>query len=276
MIKLNPHLNLMDLNDETKEYCLEICASPLSCDKCFKYIYAINRGVDEPIINSYQMPGYITRIKIELIPGSKTKDLYSFDGIEKIMDVLFTIDKDEISEELLRLQKTYLKIYFKSDEFYNIPVMCIEFLFIGRFKDYTLQHFQSVLYGDIVNLTGNNGEIEVFKVKDNMDLRAVLFKPLLKGQDDLTLKGIYLNKGFSEIQLKELNILMIKSLIKINLKDIINHPFKEIFAGIKSVIIDELNQAKEEEEEDEYINYILTGKKGDNRNDEEEDETLPF
>ena len=254
---------------------IELNIEPLAIQDTIFQIYKLSDRKLDYLIEMNTLPCHLTRIKINLIPGDNTQKLYSFNGVETILNTLFTIEEDEVVGSLMKYKNIYLNVSFFKDEFYSIPVMSIEIFFWGRLNSGALQYFEQLLRGDILNLTGVLGEIEVIKIKNSYELKNIMTNEKLNGHPLLTFDEIYRNKNFTTSQIEELNLLMLDEMIELDTKELINHPFLKIYYLRKYKIEHNMRELKLRTY-GKIIDELLRESIDENTDDDDDNNELPF
>ena len=130
----------------------------------------------EGITENIKFPMDITCIKLQLIPSDMTKFHNDFLGLETIVYNTFKSNNKPFQDDLKK-GDVYLKTYFKKDDFYTIPLLCLDIIFFRKLNSKTIDNLWKVLKSEIVLFTGDVGNIEqkVFYSKSSILLLLILF-----------------------------------------------------------------------------------------------------
>ena len=208
--------------------------------------------VDE-ITGSIIRPITITSIKLELTPSNMTKYYNSLAGLETILYNLFRNESKPFQEDLKR-GEVYLKTYYKRDDFYTIPVLCMDIIFLRKLHHRTIDNLWNILKSDIVLFVGNVGDIEVVNISSTSELTDYLKIPLLVGQPEFKNEGLLKQKYFSEDQIVEMNYIHGISLIKLDMREVINNKYLSVFDEIRECILS--SKSSNRDLEDDNIDYM--------------------
>lgn len=226
-----------------------------------------NNNDVERIIERYKTPLTLTSIKLELTPSNMTKYYYSLTGLETILYNLFRSENKPFQEDLKK-GEAYLKTYFRRDDFYTIPVLCMDIVFLRKLHNKTIDNLWNILKSDIILFTGNVGDIEVKNVASTSEFNDYLKIPLLVGQPEFKFEGIWKQKKISEEQIIEMNHVHGISILKLDMGEIINNKYLSIYDEIRECILsNESSNSDLDEETKDIIDFIFA-----KNNDDE----LPF
>lgn len=226
-----------------------------------------NHNVIDEITEGYKVPMNLTRIKIEIIPSEMTQYLYSLNGLETIIYNLFRNENQPFLNDLKK-GEVFVKTYFKKDEYYTIPLLCFEVIFMRKLKNKSIDIIWKTLRTSILSFTGSIGDVDVIEIQSKTQLEDYLNIPLLVGQSEFKNEGVFKKKYFNSQQLNELNHIHGISLIQLDMNEIINNKFLSIYDEIRECIpSDNLSDLSYLDETDDYIKCIFTP---------EDTENLPF
>ena len=224
-----------------------------------------NRQVIEEISEGLKFPINITSIKLELVPSSMTKYLYSFNGLETIIFNLFKSEKKTFQDDLKK-GDVYLKTYFRKDDFYTFPKLCLEIIFFRKLQNKTLDILWRKLESEILLFIGNVGDIDQEIIPSISIINDYLKIPLLVGQPEFTRDGVFKTNKFTSEQLIEMNYIHGISLIKLNMNEIINNKYLSLYDDIRECILSSNNHLEYNymTEVDEVIKTMFTSEDKDN------------
>lgn len=181
------------------------------------------------------IPNTLTTIKLELIPSNMTKFYYSLIGLETILFNLFRSENKPFQDDLKK-GEVYLKTYYKQDDFYTIPVLCMDIIFLRKLHNKTIDNLWKILRSDIVLFTGSVGDIEFTNVSSVEEFHIHLKTPLLIGLNEFKKDGLLKHKQFDEGQINEMNHVHGIPIMKLNMSQIINNKYLSIFDGMRYII----------------------------------------
>jgi len=217
-----------------------------------------NDLVIEEITERFRTPITLTTIKLEIIPSDLTKFYYSLTGLETILFNLFRGGNKPFQEDLKK-GKVYLKTYYKRDDFYTIPILCIDVIFFRKLHMKTIGNLWKILKTDIIHFTGSIGDIEIENIFSTSKFNDYLKIPLLVGQPEFKKDGLLKQKFFREEQIVEMNYIHGISLIKLNMEEVINNKFISIFDEIRYCISSSETPNNEvDEETKDIIDYMFS------------------
>jgi hypothetical protein len=217
-----------------------------------------NNLVVEEITERFRTPITLTTIKLEIIPSDLTKFYYSLTGLETILYNLFKSD-NKLFQNDLKKGRVYLKTYYKRDNFYTIPVLCMDVIFFRKLHRKTIENLRRILKTDLIHFTGNIGDIEIKNISSNSEFKDYLKIPLLVGQPEFKKEGLLKQKYFRDEQIVEMNYIHGISLIKLTMKEVINNNFISIFDEIRDCISSSETPNNEvDEETKDIIDYIFS------------------
>jgi hypothetical protein len=116
-----------------------------------------------------------------------------------------------------------LKIYYKKDPLFTLPIIMIEVIFMNFLNEKAFDELWKTLKTEVLFFTGSVGDIEHVYLGDIEDLIKVLHVPLLIGQPEFKLEGVFLKYNFSEEQILELNYVHSIGVTKLKMDEIINN-----------------------------------------------------
>ena len=221
----------------------------------------------EGITESIKTPMDITCLKLQLIPSDMTKFYYNFLGLETIVYNLFKSNNKPFQDDLKK-GDVYLKTYFKKDDFYTIPLLCLDIIFFRKLNSKTIDNLWKVLKSEIPLFTGDVGDIEQKVFYSKSSLNEYLKVPLLIGQPEFKQEGLLKSKKFSFEQILEMNHVHGITLIKLNMNEVINNKFLSLYDDIRDCITS--SQEKDDYSEDEVEDVIKSIFSRD------ENDNLPF
>jgi len=137
---------------------ITLCDNPMECnDGCFFALHKRNELVIKELIDEYEdkNPLNITRVEINIFPGENNVKYYSFKGIEEIVKNLFQVEQEKIKKQIQK-SDAYFKVYFFRDDFYTIPAIRIEIIFLSTLSDEVFSFLSGVLHSNLKSLIRNN------------------------------------------------------------------------------------------------------------------------
>ena len=235
---------------------------------CSVYVLDRRNNLEiEGITENIKTPMDITCLKIQIIPSDMTKFYYNFLGLETIVYNLFKNNNKPYQDDLKK-GDVYLKTYFKKDDFYTIPLLCVDIIFLRKLHTKTIDNLWKVLKSEIPLFTGHVGDIEQKVFYSIPSLKEYLKVPLLIGQPEFKKEGLLKSKNFTSEQIQEMNHVHGITLIKLNMSDVINNKFLSFYHDIRECITssNRKNEYTQSEVED-VINSIFS---------RDDDDELPF
>jgi hypothetical protein len=230
-----------------------------------------NNIIKEEILEENILPKKITHLKLKVLPTENNKFYYSFLGLETIVFNLFNnLNKKRIKEDLEKC-KTYFKIYYVKDEMYNLPILCIEFIFLKKLLNETIDFLWKKLKVEVFFFTGNVGQIEVIDSITTYRISKLLKIPLLVGYPEFKNEGVLKTYRFSDEQIKEMNYIHGVPIMKIDMKTIINNSTLTLFDEMRDLIKRSNNEIDNNSLTEEKVDDILYQLFGTNDNDEIKD-----
>ena len=243
------------------ENCLvevEVCDNVMENPCSIYFLDRRNNQVVKGITDGVKLPIEITRIKLELTPSSMTQYLYSLNGLETIVFNLFRSENKPFQDDLKK-GEVYLKTYYKKDEFYTIPVLCLEVIFLRKLHSKTVDNLWKTLKTDLLFFTGNVGDIEFRKIHSISQFEEYLKIPLVVGLPEFKKEGMFKRKYFSEEQLIEMNHVHGISLINLDMNEVINNKYLSLYDEIRdSITSSQYNDDYSQEEVDDVIKSLFT------------------
>lgn len=214
-------------------------------------IYFLDRSNNrkiEYISEKYPDLKQLTHLKIELLPSEFTQGYYSLKGIESIISQLFKIRNTDVQKDL-KERDVFIKVYYRRDDFFTIPIICIEIFFLKELQPKTIKTLNKILTKDIIYLVGCIGDIDIKKISSSFHLKEYLKIPLLVGEKVYKMEGIYERNNFTKEQLNDLNLIHGVSLIKLDMERVINNNEVSIFdeIRIKNLPSEDFDEYREEE-----------------------------
>ena len=267
-----PHCSIKRTDAERCYVEASICDEIMLCPCCCYFLDKRNTVISEEIIDSIEvLPEKISLIRIPLLPTPANMVYFNYLGIETIIYNLFrTTNKKQVKN--LSQGDTYLKVYYKKDDLFSLPIIMIEVIFMRFLNERAFDELWKTLKTEVLFFTGSVGDIEHVYLNDIEDLIKVLHVPLLIGQPEFKLEGVLQKHNFSEEQIFELNYVHSISVTKLKMSEIINNNkltlFEEQRLGIQKDIKD---KAQKESDVADIVDAIF----GNEKKQEEYDD-LPF
>jgi len=227
---------------------VNLCSAPTECPECSFLINKRNGDVVNKLLEEHQdnFPVETTRIIATIIPSERNIKNYSFSGIENVLKSLFKIEPIEVEKEIRKLD-VYFKAFYIKDDFYTIPSIRFEVIFMDRVSEETYAYLNNFIQSKLVSIIGSPGIIERKKLTNSNNFSEYFNIPLLLGNPEFTYEGIYEKKGFTEKQLEEMNFLHSFPITKINLQHALDYNNPKIFDDMRMLIY-KTNVDKEETE----------------------------
>jgi hypothetical protein len=243
------------------EFCENVMESPCS----IYFLDKRNQGVIEEITNGHKAPMTLTRVKLEIIPSDMTQYLFSLNGLETIIYNLFRSENQPFIKDLKK-GDVILKTYFKKDEYYTLPLICLEVIFTRKLKSKSIDNLWKTLKTNILSFTGSVGDVDVIEVQSISQFKDYLHVPLLVGQPEFQNEGVFKKKHFNNQQLIELNHIHGITLYLLDMNEIINNKYLSIYDDIRECILSSQNgiDYSHQTEADDYIKVIFAGEDIDN------------
>ena len=262
-----PHCSIKRTDAERCYVEATICDEVMSCPCCCYFLDKRNTVISEEIVDAIEeLPEKISLIRIPLLPTPANMVYFNYLGIETIIYNLFkTTNKKQVKN--LSQGDTYLKVYYKKDPLFTLPIIMIEVIFTKFLNEKAFDELWKTLKTEVLFFTGSVGDIEHIYLDDIEDLIKVLNVPLLIGYPEFKMEGVLKTK--SELELLELNYIHSISVQKLKMDEIINNSQLVLFEDQRICIQKDLN--KEKDEIDRAINAIFSNEKT-----EEEFDDLPF
>jgi hypothetical protein len=259
---------------------VDICDDVMSCACCGYFLEKHKQiVVDELIKNLPFSPSELTRIKIPLYPLPANRYYYSFDGISTIIYNLLKTDNAKQKKSVEKHQ-TFLKVYYEKNNLFNLPVIQIEVLFIGRLNPKAIDEYWKTLKAEVLFFTGSVGDIDIIKIRGFKHLHELFKIPLLFGYPEFKNEGVLKENGFTPKQIREMNYLHTMQLLPMEMSKVINNNTLELFSIQKEAILKEdmkINNEYDESLDEDVINVIF-GNRHDNdiKKNIEDFDDLPF
>lgn len=244
---------------------LDLVDNPMESPCAMYFLDKRNQVVVEEILEQFRLPITLTAIKLEILPADLTKFYYSFIGLETILYNVFRSDIKPFQDDLKRGQ-VYLKTYYKRDSFYNLPVLCMDIIFLRKLHSKTIDNLWNKLKTDIVLFTGNVGDIDVRKISSPAEFTDYLKIPLLVGQPHFKNEGLLKQKNFSDEQITEMNYVHAISLIKMKMGEVINNNYLSIFDEIRECIARDSSKSELDADTKDVIDLLFA----------KDNDSLPF
>ena len=189
-------------------------------------------------------PHEVTTITMQILPTAMSKFYYSLNGIETIIYNLLRNDVKPFEKDIKR-GDVFLKVYYDNDEMYNIPVICIEIIFMTKLHPKSIERLWLKLQSEIVMFTSTVGDIEnLFHV------------PIYVGCPEFKRQGLLLRKKFNEEQIEEMNYIHGISPMQIDMDYVVNNSRVELFDDIREAI--KKSQKEKTQDHEELQDYIIT------------------
>ena len=225
-----------------------------------------NNSITESIVKQIELPKKITHLQLQVLPSENTKFYFSFSGIEIIIFNLFiNLNKKRIIDDLKECE-TYFKVYYKKDEMYNIPVICIEFIFLKKLLTETINYLWKKLKEDIFYFTGDYGNIDVVEINTINNLSKLLSIPILVGCPEFKKEGILKKYNFTNEQINEMNNIHGLPIMNLKMNSIINNSNLTLFDEYREIIkkygtIGDSDTIKDDEVNDVFYQLFGTNDK---------------
>jgi len=256
-----PHCSIKKNDVERCMLVVDLCESNvMECPCCCYFLDKRNTLITEEIVDTIDvLPEKISLIRIPLLPTPANMVYFNFQGLETIIYNLFkTTNKKQIKH--LSQGDTYLKVYYKKDPLFVLPIIMIEIIFMKALNEKAFDELWKTLKAEVLFFTGSVGDIEHNYLYDIEDLIKILHVPLLIGHPEFKLEGIFLNHKFTEEQIYELNYIHSVSVTKLKMDEIINNNqlilFKEQRTCILKEIQDKINGKVIDETDDDEIDDL--------------------
>jgi hypothetical protein len=228
-----------------------------------------NNIVVDEIVENTNPPKFVTRVKLKVLPTEIGYMYYSLNGIETIIFNLFRNNIKPFDDDI-KGSECYLKVYYEKDEFYSIPVISIELLFLKKLHPKTIDRFYSKMKSEIVLFTSQVGDVDIIEIHNTLDFVNLLNVSLYVGCPVFNNEGLFKRKRFSPEQLLEMNHFHGIPPMKLNMEEVVNNRLLSLFDEIRECI-DYSVVSKVEPSQSELnniINSMLIGT--------QEEEDLPF
>jgi hypothetical protein len=267
-----PHCSIKRTDAERCYVEATICDEVMSCPCCCYFLDKRNTVISEEIVDAIEeLPEKISLIRIPLLPTPANMGYFGYLGVETIIYNLFrTSNKKQVKN--LSQGDTYLKVYYKKDPLFTLPIIMIEVIFMNFLNERAFDELWKTLKTEVLFFTGSVGDIEHVYLGDIEDLIKVLHVPLLIGQPEFKLEGVFLKYNFSEEQILELNYVHSIGVTKLKMDEIINNNkltlFEEQRQGIQKDI-------KDKTYTDEEVADLVSALFGNDEKQKEYDD-LPF
>jgi len=263
------------INDEERyrdaERCMvqvDLCLTEvMSCPCCCYFLDKRNSIITEEIVDSIDyLPEKISLIRIPLLPTPANLVYFDYLGVETIIYNLFkSTNKKQIKN--LSQGDTYLKVYYKKDPLFTLPIIMIEVIFMKSLNEKAFDALWKTLKTEVLFFTGSVGDIIQIYLDDIEDLTKILHVPLLIGYPEFKMEGVLKTK--TELELLELNYIHSISVQKLKMDEIINNSQLMLFEEQRLCILKDLKKEKEKVDMDFKALSSNDGK-------EQELDDLPF
>jgi hypothetical protein len=267
-----PHCSIKRTDAERCYVEATICDEVMSCPCCCYFLDKRNTVISEEIVDAIEeLPEKISLIRIPLLPTPANMGYFGYLGVETIIYNLFrTSNKKQVKN--LSQGDTYLKVYYKKDPLFTLPIIMIEVIFMNFLNERAFDELWKTLKTEVLFFTGSVGDIEHVYLENIEDLIKVLHVPLLIGQPEFKLEGVLLKHNFNYEQILELNYVHSIGVTKLKMNEIINNNkltlFEEQRQGIQKDI-------KDKTYSDEEVADLVSALFGNDEKREEYDD-LPF
>jgi len=227
-----------------------------------------NNLVVEEIVGKTKLPKFITRVKLKILPTEMGYFYYSLNGIETI---IFNLLKNDIKpfDNDIKGSDCYLKVYYEKDDFYSIPVISIELLFLKKLHHKTIDRFYSKMKSEMVLFTSQVGDVDVIDIENSDDFTNLLTVSLYVGCPEFKNEGLLQRKRFTPEQLLEMNHLHGIRPMKLDMDAVVNNRFLSLFDEIRECID---YSVVSQETESSKLNHLINSMFSDST----EEEDLPF
>jgi hypothetical protein len=270
-----PHCSVKKVDVERCLTTVEICDNVMQCPCCCYFLDKLNTKNIEIIVDSLvKLPEKITLIQIPLLPTPANRTYFSFDGLETIIYNLF---KSQNKKHIVELKKggTYLKVYYKKDPLFTLPIIMIEVIFFRRLHEKSFDEILNTLKAEVLYFTGSVGDIDVKEIYDIEDLIKILHVPLIIGHPEFKNEGVLKHHKFREDQIQEMNYIHSISIQKLDMGNVVNNNQIFLFKDQREAILNDLN--KEKGEIDKAISAIFNIQENEEKLEDLIDlDNLPF
>ena len=264
------------INRIDAERCLvevDLCSNSevMSCPCCCYFLDKRNTVITEEIVDTIEdLPEKISLIRIPLLPTSANMAYYNYLGVETIIYNLFkTTNKKQVKN--LSQGDTYLKVYYKKDPLFTLPIIMIEVIFMKFLNEKAFDELWKTLKTEVLFFTGSVGDIEHVYLEDIEDFIKVLHVPLLIGQPEFKLEGVLLKQKLNEDDIFQLNYIHSISVQKLKMDEIINNNKLTLFEEQRESIQKDM---EEKFRSDKDVVDVIDAIFGKQREDESNE--LPF
>jgi hypothetical protein len=195
---------------------------------------------------------------------------FNYLGIETIIYNLFrTSNKKQVKN--LSQGDTYLKVYYKKDSLFTLPIIMVEVIFMKFLNEKVFDELWKTLKTEILFFTGSVGDIEHVYLDNNEDLIKALHVPLIIGQPEFKLEGVLLKHKFNEEDIFQLNYIHSISVQKLKMDEIINNNKLTLFEEQRESIQKDMEEMfRNDKDVVEVIDAIFGKPREDDSNE------LPF
>lgn len=275
------HLEVVrrDINSCLSE--IDLCDNLMECACCCFYL----EKSKELLVNQFLKqenthPKKITRIKIPLYPLPSNRPYFNFNGIETIIYNLLKTEKEKYVGEFKKY-KSVLKVYYEKNSLFNLPVIQLEVIFLGRLNDKTIDKLWKSLKEEVLYFTGSVGDIDIIDIHNQENLKELLRIPLLIGCPEFKLNGLLQEHRFSSSQIKEMNYLHTVNITLLDMDKIINNNDFDLFKLQRASIEDESGGGSSTYSDEDLIRELFPDEQDfdcqiDELEDEDDSDELPF
>ena len=256
-----PHCSIKKNDVERCTLVVDLCESDvMSCPCCCYFLDKRNTLVTEEIVDKIDvLPENISMIRIPLLPTPANIRYFNYHGVETIIFNVFS-SKNKKQIKHLSQGDTYLKVYYKKDPLFVLPIIMIEIIFMKSLNEKVFDELWKTLKAEVLFFTGSVGDIEHIYLDDIEDLIRILHVPLLIGHPEFKLEGVLLNYKLTEEEIFQLNYIHSISVTKLKMDEIINNNqlilFKEQRTCILKEIKEKINGEVIDETEDDDIDDL--------------------
>jgi hypothetical protein len=264
------------INRTDAERCLvevDLCSNSevMSCPCCCYFLDKRNTVITEEIVDAIEeLPEKISLIRIPLLPTPANMVYFNYLGIETIIYNLFrTSNKKQVKN--LSQGDTYLKVYYKKDPLFTLPIIMVEIIFMKFLNEKAYDELWKTLKSEVLFFTGSVGDIEHVYLDNIEDLIKVLHVPLIIGQPEFKLEGVLLKHKFNEEDIFQLNYIHSISVQKLKMDAIINNNKLTLFEEQRESIQKEMEERYRNDKDVVEVIDAIFGKQR-----EDESNELPF
>lgn len=266
-----PHCSIKRTDAERCYVEATICDEVMSCPSCCYFLDKRNTVQAEDIIDAIEeLPEKISVIRIPLLPTPANMVYYNYLGIETIIYNLFRTSNKKLVKNLSH-GDTYLKVYYKKNPLFTLPIIMIEIIFMKFLNEKAYDELWKTIKTEVLFFTGSVGDIEHVYLDDIEALIKVLHVSLLIGQPEFKLEGVLMKYKFNEEDIFQLNYIHSIGVQKLEMDEIINNNKLTLFEEQRKSIQKEMEEKfRNDKDVVEVIDTIF------GHQSEEEFDDLPF